>query len=546
MKLLKFRFKNVVRILPVCDWIARKPVWTMMLVGLLSFGGSWAVSLKQGFPVFNYHDEFSHLLSADTFLQGRVSNAPPVEAESLETFDELMVPKYISKYPPCQGLVLAFGKKIFEHPAFGVWISVALMCMAVYWMLYGWMPRRWALIGGLVNVIQFGIFSYWSQGYCGGAIAAMGGALFFGSIPRILKNQRIIDLVCFCLGVALLVFSGPSEDILWISLFAFVALSRKLSWRNIDLSLVVRKSAVPVSIGVMAIVILAGTYNSCVTGNPFRSPSTVYEQQFSSVPRFIWEPLKPSIGINNPQMARYDQENIKHYLDKRSLKGFFRTLYQDLIKVFSFYFWSLIGVVSLAMAAVFYINGRRAVYTEAGVFVLCVMLSCHSYPAEALQYAFLTPVAVLLMSSGLMILSRLRLRSQHIGLAIVMGILAYSIAMGCINVRGQKVFSSFCRETKTDLLSRNFMMTRERLQYFLDHQEGKFLVIVTYLPGHHDRWEWVYNETDVENAKVVWARDLGPQRNAELISHYEDRQLCQIQVVDNDADPPMDRFDLQS
>ena len=545
MKLLKLRFKNVERILPVCDWLAQKPLWTIMLVGLLSFGGSWSVSLKQGLPSFNYHDEFSYLLCADTFLHGRVCNLSPVDFEPLETFDELMVPGHISKYPPGQGLFLALGKKIFGHPVFGVWLSVALMCMAVCWMLYGWLPRRWALIGGLVNVIQFGIFSYWSQGYGGGAVAAMGGALFFGSIPRVLKDQRIIDLVCFCLGLALLVFSGPCEDILWISILAFLALSRKISWHNIDVSLIVRRSAVPVSIGVMAIIILAGTYNSRLTGNPFRSPATLYEQQFSSVPRFIWESLKPSIGLNNPQMAQDDQENIKYYLDKRSLKGFFRALHQDLIKVLSFYFWSLIGVTSLVMAVVLYIRGRGAVYAEAGAFMVCVMLSCHAYPAEALQYAFLAPVAVLVMTTGLMIISRLRLRSYHIGVVIVLIVLVGSIAMGCINLRGKKLFGSMGRET-THLLNRNFMMTREQLQFLLNNEPGKSLVIVTYLPGHHSRWEWVYNEADLENAKIIWARDLGPQRNAKLIAHYKDRQLCQILVSDNNTDPPSDRFDPQS
>ncbi len=38
---------------------------------------------------------------------------------------------------------------------------------------------------------------------------------------------------------------------------------------------------------------------------------------------------------------------------------------------------------------------------------------------------------------------------------------------------------------------------------------SKQLVIVSYSPDHHPADEWVYNESDIENAKVIWARDMG-------------------------------------
>ena len=37
--------------------------------------------------------------------------------------------------------------------------------------------------------------------------------------------------------------------------------------------------------------------------------------------------------------------------------------------------------------------------------------------------------------------------------------------------------------------------------------------------------DWVYNPADIDQAKVVWAMDMGAARNQELIDYYKDRQV---------------------
>ena len=58
---------------------------------------------------------------------------------------------------------------------------------------------------------------------------------------------------------------------------------------------------------------------------------------------------------------------------------------------------------------------------------------------------------------------------------------------------------------------------------------GKLLVFVRYSPQHIFQDEWVYNEADLDAARVVWARDLGPEENRKLQAYYPDRKILLFQ-----------------
>jgi len=58
---------------------------------------------------------------------------------------------------------------------------------------------------------------------------------------------------------------------------------------------------------------------------------------------------------------------------------------------------------------------------------------------------------------------------------------------------------------------------------------GKLLIFVRYSPQHIFQDEWVYNDADLDAARVVWARDLGPAENQKLRAYYPDRQVLMFE-----------------
>src|SRR5258708_5816402 len=193
--------------------LARKSVLAVVCVGLLALGLRLALLSILPVPQPEVHDEYSHLLLADTLAHGRLANPTHPMWIHFETFHVNWHPTYASMYYPGQALFLAFGQIVLGHPFWGVWLSSGLMCAAICWSLHGWLPPGWALVGGILAVIRLGTFSYWADSYWGGTVTALGGALLLGALPRIKASQRVRDAVIMAVGMALLASTRPYEGL---------------------------------------------------------------------------------------------------------------------------------------------------------------------------------------------------------------------------------------------------------------------------------------------------------------------------------------------
>jgi hypothetical protein len=63
----------------------------------------------------------------------------------------------------------------------------------------------------------------------------------------------------------------------------------------------------------------------------------------------------------------------------------------------------------------------------------------------------------------------------------------------------------------------------------LTEYPGRHLIIVRYKPDHDPTLEWVYNGADIDKSKVVWARDMGKERNQELTKYFRNRQVWLVE-----------------
>ena len=104
-----------------------------------------------------YHDEYSYLLQARTFLSGRLSWPPmTVRPDLFHQFHVLNERRTISRYFPWTGLWMAPFAAV-GHPIWGHWLAGAMSAAIFYLSLRQIAQQRVALLGGVLIAVSPGM-----------------------------------------------------------------------------------------------------------------------------------------------------------------------------------------------------------------------------------------------------------------------------------------------------------------------------------------------------------------------------------------------------
>lgn len=494
--------------------LARKKTTSIVCIGLAAPLIRLAALPWAPIPLPAIHDEFSFLLAGDTFASGRLANPTHPMWVHFETFHVDQKPTYMSMYPPAQGMFLALGKVLFGHPWFGVCVSVGLMCAAITWMLYGWLPPGWAFLGGVIAVSRLGITSYFMNSYWGGAPAALGGALVLGALPRLRRRPRAGMAAILAIGLAILANSRPFEGLL-VGIPVLVSLLVWFCGRHaMPLRALLARVAVPISALLVITALSMGYYNWRVFGNPLTMPYQVNRAAYAVSPVFIWEsPYREPVYRHKVLHDFFVHSELAAFEKARTPAGFLDENAKKLLFLLFFY-----GTPTAAIAAIMFPGVLRdrhiRILLWIGVFFLTGSLVNAFFHGH-----YFAPVASLFYAVLLQSMRHLRLWKpgrQPVGLFMVRAIPAV-----CFLICGLQLF---CMPLTTTT-----GLARAEMQRRLEQIPGRHLVIVRYAaerdPDPMHSFEWVFNAADIDAARVVWARDMGPRDNAELIEYFKDRSV---------------------
>ncbi len=498
----------------------------LAIVFLLAVGLRAALLPLLPAPPLLIPDEFSLLFQAELMLQGRWAAPFDPMWQHLEEMHLIVTPVRAAIYFPGRSLPLLLGLIIAGSPWVGTLLTTAALAAAVTWMLQAWVRPLSALLGGVIVVLQFGLFSYWVNGYWGGSVTALGAALTLGAAGRLQAGARWRHGIWAAFGVFLMMTSRPFEGLLFCAGIGLVLLPWALRAIASKQTSAVAKFALPV----LAAVVMGGgvlaSHSAAITGDPLKPAYEVGRVQYGGAPPFLMSAPLLRTTWPDAQLTKLYRWEIPPYERRASIPTLFEALVQKSLLLFAFF----VGPAMLIPCVVgfFSLGYRGAMPALAGGFVsIGFMVTTWDFPHYA---APLLPCVLLFVVAGLEKLRGLSFRGQPSGLFLartlpLLLLLGVALPVAYLATGWPAGISNFwdrscCAVVRTT--------EREAVERSLEATRGDDLVFVRY-DEHSGRHAWVYNAPDLQSAPIIWARDLGDERNSRLIARFPDRRVWVVQ-----------------
>jgi hypothetical protein len=460
------------------------------------------------------HDEFSHLLVADTLVHGRLANPPHPLWRHFETMHVMFNPAYASKYPVGQGAALAIPQLIGLPPYWGIWISLGLMTAAVCWMLQAWFSNAWSLVA-VVMMPRITLFGYWAHSFWGGAVPAIGGALALGALARMMKKPRASHGWMMGIGIFIAGNSRPYEGAvltLVLGITFLIWVFRGGAFKTV---------LVPLSVMAMIAISFTALHNYRVTGDPTKLPYQHNRELYGTPQSFYWQNPVPLVPSEHAPIVLNQRWQLQMHEAGQSLSDLARITRGRLFDLWLFF------AAPLWTPALFFVPWFSSRYRLPLAALLMVLVATLLYPFSfSHYYGPVAGVFFLILIAGLENLRRLKLSGKPVGAAFSSILMLACPATYLLFVSYDIMGAQGVRQPHKP---------RTQAISALEKMGGSHVIFVRYRPDHDFNNEYVYNAADIDASNIVWARDMGSLENLEVMRYYQGRRFW---LFEPDMRPP--------
>jgi hypothetical protein len=350
----------------------------------------------------------------------------------------------------------------------------------------------------------------------------IGGALVFGALRRVVRRPRLHQALLMAVGLAILANSRPFEGLVVSLPVAATLLAWMIGKNGPAVRVSIGRVVLPMLLVLFLTVGAMAFYNLRVTGDPLRMPYLVHEATYFIAPLFLWQRPRPEPIYHHKKIRHFHTDWALSYykrvcsVEQCSLPSLVRHVVYRVRRVWAFYIGLPLTVPLVMLPWVLRNNWQRFALLTCGVFMAAFLQTTW---AHAVYAAPLTGLVLTLVLQAMRHLRLWRWRDRPVGRLIVQATLLIYVASFML---------SFIQMVPINP-AHAWSLQRAHIVSQLNDDGGLHLVIVRYGPQFSPD-EWVYNEADIDGAKVVWAREMDKAQNRKLLEYFKDRRAWLLEV----------------
>jgi len=347
-------------------------------------------------------------------------------------------------------------------------------------------------------------------------------------------------------GLAILANTRPFEGVLFGVPVAVALLAWMFGRRGPRFAIGLARIVLPICLLTALTISGMSYYFWRVTGSPFRVPYQVNMETYGLL-YFPWEQLKPPPEYHHAVMRDFYLGEYNRGRYELAHSHPFEKIIITIMLFWLFFFGPLLTLPLCCLAIPSLGKSRKGISRKTQFLLVVLVMSALGlmltiYVPFPHYAAPSTCVVFALVMQGMRHARIWRRKQQWTGRAIVLALPLVCVVLLVFRI-ALAVFSgsAYARTPQYEFVltwgsPRWINIARAHAVEELSRNPGGQLAVVRYQQGHDLIFnEWVYNEADINNAKIVWAREMSPPENQNLIHYFHDRKAW---LVEADENPP--------